>query len=279
VTIRDYQNLVADALRRLPAHRSEWTDFNQSDPGVTLVQLFASLADNLLYRSNRIPESSRDLIQKIAARARHRGRAPRLLISGGNQQARQAAARFIASRLGCALVRLDLSRVVSQYIGETEKNLRSRLDAVTDRRTILFFDEADALFGKRSGVRDSHDRYANRLGNTATIFRAWANFKSKVCVQVGLIVNVGVMVGLSVALGVAVKVGLLVKLAVAVAVALGLALRVTVGLAVGVELALGVTVGDGGKQGGELRLAWGTIWRPWLGLCHSNLITAWPPRS
>jgi hypothetical protein len=162
MTIRQYQILVADALRRLPAHRSEWTDFNQSDPGVTLVQLFAWLADNLLYRSNRIPESSRDLIQKIAARARHQGRAPRLLISGGNQQALQAAARFIASRLGCALVRLDLSRVVSQYIGETEKNLRSRLDAVTDRRTILFFDEADALFGKRSGVRDSHDRYANQ---------------------------------------------------------------------------------------------------------------------
>ena len=59
------------------------------------------------------------------------------------------------------LYRIDLSSVVSKYIGETEKNLRRVFDAAEDGGAILFFDEADALFGKRSEVKDSHDRYAN----------------------------------------------------------------------------------------------------------------------
>jgi len=59
------------------------------------------------------------------------------------------------------LYRIDLSRVVSKYIGETEKNLNRIFTAAENSNGILFFDEADALFGKRSEVRDSHDRYAN----------------------------------------------------------------------------------------------------------------------
>jgi SpoVK/Ycf46/Vps4 family AAA+-type ATPase len=59
------------------------------------------------------------------------------------------------------LYRVDLSQVVSKYIGETEKNLRRVFDAAEEGGAILLFDEADALFGKRSEVRDSHDRYAN----------------------------------------------------------------------------------------------------------------------
>ena len=59
------------------------------------------------------------------------------------------------------LYRIDLSRLVSNYIGETEKNLRRVFDAAEDAGAVLFFDEADALFGKRSEVKDSHDRYAN----------------------------------------------------------------------------------------------------------------------
>ena len=59
------------------------------------------------------------------------------------------------------LYRIDLSAVVSKYIGETEKNLRRVFDAAEDSCAILLFDEADALFGKRSEVKDSHDRYAN----------------------------------------------------------------------------------------------------------------------
>ena len=59
------------------------------------------------------------------------------------------------------LYRIDLSQVVSKYIGETEKNLRRVFDAAEEGGAILLFDEADALFGKRSEVKDSHDRYAN----------------------------------------------------------------------------------------------------------------------
>ena len=71
------------------------------------------------------------------------------------------AAEVIANDLRLNLYRIDLSAVVSKYIGETEKNLRRLFDAAEGGSTILFFDEADALFGKRSEVKDSHDRYAN----------------------------------------------------------------------------------------------------------------------
>jgi SpoVK/Ycf46/Vps4 family AAA+-type ATPase len=69
--------------------------------------------------------------------------------------------QFIASKLGLTLRCVDLATVVSKYIGETEKNLRRLFDAAEDGGDILFFDEADAVFGKRSEVKDSHDRYTN----------------------------------------------------------------------------------------------------------------------
>ena len=71
------------------------------------------------------------------------------------------AAEVLAHHLDLDLYRIDLASVISKYIGETEKNLRRVFDAAEESGAILFFDEADALFGKRSEVRDSHDRYAN----------------------------------------------------------------------------------------------------------------------
>ena len=71
------------------------------------------------------------------------------------------AAAVLAIELHVDLYRIDLSAVVNKYIGETEKNLRRLFDAAEDGGMVLFFDEADALFGKRSDVRDCHDRYAN----------------------------------------------------------------------------------------------------------------------
>ena len=71
------------------------------------------------------------------------------------------AAEIIAGELGLDLYKIDLSRVVSKYIGETEKNLARIFAEAETSNAILFFDEADALFGKRSEVRDAHDRYAN----------------------------------------------------------------------------------------------------------------------
>jgi SpoVK/Ycf46/Vps4 family AAA+-type ATPase len=71
------------------------------------------------------------------------------------------SAEIIARNLGLELYKIDLSNVVSKYIGETEKNLNRVFKEAETANCILFFDEADALFGKRSEVKDSHDRYAN----------------------------------------------------------------------------------------------------------------------
>jgi ATPase family associated with various cellular activities (AAA)/Winged helix domain, variant len=83
------------------------------------------------------------------------------LFAGDSGTGKTMAAEVIANDLQLNLYRIDLSAVVSKYIGETEKNLRRLFDAAENGGAILFFDEADALFGKRSEVKDSHDRYAN----------------------------------------------------------------------------------------------------------------------
>ncbi|GAB4367348.1 MAG: ATP-binding protein [Elainellaceae cyanobacterium] len=91
----------------------------------------------------------------------NRGLGISALFAGESGTGKTMAAEVIANELRLNLYRIDLSAVVSKYIGETEKNLRRLFDAAEDGGTILFFDEADALFGKRSEVKDSHDRYAN----------------------------------------------------------------------------------------------------------------------
>jgi len=91
----------------------------------------------------------------------NRGLGISALFAGESGTGKTMAAEVIANDLRLNLYRIDLSAVVSKYIGETEKNLRRMFDAAEDGGAILFFDEADALFGKRSEVKDSHDRYAN----------------------------------------------------------------------------------------------------------------------
>jgi ATP-dependent 26S proteasome regulatory subunit len=91
----------------------------------------------------------------------NRGLGISTLFAGESGTGKTMAAEVIANELHLNLYRIDLSAVVSKYIGETEKNLRRLFDAAEDGGAILFFDEADALFGKRSEVKDSHDRYAN----------------------------------------------------------------------------------------------------------------------
>jgi hypothetical protein len=83
------------------------------------------------------------------------------LFAGASGTGKTMAAEVLGRELGLDLYRIDLSSVVSKYIGETEKNLRRVFDAAEEGGAILLFDEADALFGKRSEVKDSHDRYAN----------------------------------------------------------------------------------------------------------------------
>ncbi|MCX5357769.1 ATP-binding protein [Streptomyces sp. NBC_00124] len=89
------------------------------------------------------------------------GKGVAALFAGPPGTGKTMAASVIAAALGLDLFAVDLSRVVSKYVGETEKNLARVFDAATDTDAVLFFDEADALFGKRSEVRDAHDRYAN----------------------------------------------------------------------------------------------------------------------
>src|SRR5438128_8734283 len=91
----------------------------------------------------------------------NRGLGISALFAGDSGTGKTMAAEVIANELRLNLYRIDLSAVVSKYIGETEKNLRRLFDAAEDGGAILFFDEADALFGKRSEIKDSHDRYAN----------------------------------------------------------------------------------------------------------------------
>jgi len=94
-------------------------------------------------------------------RGRSRGLGTTALFSGPSGTGKTLAAEVLAAELRLDLYRIDLSAVVSKYIGETEKNLRRVFDAAEDGGAVLLFDEADALFGKRSQVKDSHDRYAN----------------------------------------------------------------------------------------------------------------------
>ena len=83
------------------------------------------------------------------------------LFTGPSGTGKTMAAEIVANELGLDLYKIDLAAVVSKYIGETEKNLDKIFTAAEHANAILFFDEADALFGKRSEVKDSHDRYAN----------------------------------------------------------------------------------------------------------------------
>jgi ATPase family associated with various cellular activities (AAA) len=90
-----------------------------------------------------------------------RGNGVTAMFAGQSGTGKSLAAEIIANELDLTLYRVDLSGVVSKYIGETERNLRRVFDAADEGGVLLLFDEADALFGKRSDVKDSHDRYAN----------------------------------------------------------------------------------------------------------------------
>jgi hypothetical protein len=123
-----------------------------------------------------LPETPKHLLRQIALHVRQRrkvyqtwgfaskgsrGLGISALFAGPSGTGKTMAGEVLANELRLDLYRIDLSQVVSKYIGETEKNLRRVFDAAEGGAAILLFDEADALFGKRSEVKDSHDRYAN----------------------------------------------------------------------------------------------------------------------
>jgi hypothetical protein len=123
-----------------------------------------------------LPDPQIGALRQIVAQVRQRGRVYdewgfggrnarglgiTALFSGGSGTGKTLSAEVLASELELDLYRIDLSLVISKYIGETEKNLRRVFDVAEESGAVLLFDEADALFGKRSDVKDSHDRYAN----------------------------------------------------------------------------------------------------------------------
>lgn len=123
-----------------------------------------------------LPAPQTSLLRQIAAHVRHRlkvchdwgfaGKGTRglgiaALFAGESGTGKTMAAEVLANDLKLDVFRIDLASVVSKFIGETEKNLKRVFDAAEESGAILLFDEADALFGKRSEVKDSHDRYAN----------------------------------------------------------------------------------------------------------------------
>jgi hypothetical protein len=123
-----------------------------------------------------LPELQKQTLLQLASQVRHRmkvyetwgfsdkgrrGLGVSGLFAGESGTGKTLAAEVLAHELGLDLYRIDLSAVVSKYIGETEKNLKQVFDAAEEGGVLLLFDEADALFGKRADVKDSHDRYAN----------------------------------------------------------------------------------------------------------------------
>src|SRR5215212_10509788 len=108
-------------------------------------------------QSSALPPNQRLAIRAMAASLRAPGKHKPLLLTG---KSAAAAADAVAKEFAGGIYRVDLSAIVSKYIGETEKNL-ARVFGEAEGSSALFFDEADALFGKRSDVKDAHDSYAN----------------------------------------------------------------------------------------------------------------------
>ncbi|WP_161632038.1 ATP-binding protein [Nakamurella lactea] len=136
-----------------------------------------------------LPQHISDMLQRLVGWARHRddvlakgtllqtgsrGSGLTALFTGSAGTGKTLAAHVIADELGIDLLQVDLSAIVDKYIGETEKNLERAFHQAESLNVVLFFDEADALFGRRSEVKDSHDRHANQ--EVAYLLQRMENF-------------------------------------------------------------------------------------------------------
>jgi AAA+ superfamily predicted ATPase len=148
----------------------------RAQSGQALRSLVRKLEPRYLWEDIILPDAQRAQLQEVCDRAKYRylvygqwgferklslGKGLNVLFSGPPGTGKTMAAEVMANELQLDLYKIDLSQVVSKYIGETEKNLDRIFNAAQSANAILFFDEADALFGKRSEVKDAHDRYAN----------------------------------------------------------------------------------------------------------------------
>jgi hypothetical protein len=167
--------VLLESPQQPPDHRFVWaTCLVHTRP--RLDALAQRIEPKATWGTLELPAEEKELLRSVCAQVRYRravyerwgfdkrmnrGFGISVLFAGESGTGKTMAAEVIANDLPLNLYRVDLSAVVSKYIGETEKNLRRLFDAAEDGGAILFFDEADALFGKRSEVKDSHDRYAN----------------------------------------------------------------------------------------------------------------------
>jgi hypothetical protein len=140
-----------DALAQRIEAKATWSDIVLPEADAALLR---QIADQVAQRSTVYDEWG-------FRESSSRGLSLTVLFTGQSGTGKTMAAEVLANELRLNLYRIDLSAVVSKYIGETEKNLRRVFDSAEEGGALLFFDEADAIFGKRTDVKDAHDRYAN----------------------------------------------------------------------------------------------------------------------
>jgi ATP-dependent 26S proteasome regulatory subunit len=175
LTAPEIHNVCIKSLAQKPTYPLIWNNCREQ-VRPKLDDLAQRISPSATWDDIVLPEAQILTLKAIAAQVRQcakvyqewgfaskggRGLGISALFSGVSGTGKTMSAEVLAQELQLDLYRIDLSAVVSKYIGETEKNLRSVFDAAETGGTILLFDEADALFGKRSDVKDSHDRYAN----------------------------------------------------------------------------------------------------------------------
>jgi AAA+ superfamily predicted ATPase len=176
---RAAQSTQKDAEPQDHANPTTWSELAsaaRAQCGHDLARLATKIIPRYSWRDIILPDDQHIHLKEICGQAENRhvvygawgfdrklslGKGLNILFSGPPGTGKTMAAEVLAHELELDLYRIDLSQVINKYLGETEKNLDRIFTAAENSNAILFFDEADALFGKRSEVRDSHDRYAN----------------------------------------------------------------------------------------------------------------------
>jgi hypothetical protein len=141
-----------DKLVQKMESKASWTDLKIPDTEIAVIKKVINSYKPILENNKKSNPTTENL----------NGSGISIWFNGENKSDEIIAAGIIAKELGLDLYRIDLSLVVSKYFGETEKNLDKIFDKAEGKNWVLFFDEADALFGKRTQVIDTHDRYANQ---------------------------------------------------------------------------------------------------------------------
>lgn len=145
------------------------TGFSQQKKAIKKITVTAS--DSLL----SFPGTVKKQLSSIQAKQAH------LAITGAKGKLTETSSRYLAAKQGRQVYRVDLSAVISKYIGETEKNLDRLFDEASKENVLLLFDEADALFGKRTEVKDAHDKYSN--AEVSYLFQRIESYKGTVIIN------------------------------------------------------------------------------------------------